>query len=447
MHSMSVQELKDVVQILRSFLGHRLQEVVVAEGGVGLGFWSTESGLAWTWFESHPWFPILLPLNRCPEREVKPLRPLALFLRSHFLDHHLEKVELVEDKGRVVKMVFSNRPVASELEFYVWPGTANVKATCSKKHVWFKKQQQEVPFLAKNEDRERRDVSQLLEDWMQLRHQSQKQKRSTLNIGESHQSGVQQTADLSDFEKQKEKEIKKFKLIIEKVKREIENKENQGWRIAGEYLVAHQTLAVPLELEPFLDKKKSLSWNIERCFTQSKENDRKKKVTQERLDFLNQKFQALLDSQSSEQLTNWKSNGKKEQSRSNQRRQKSEARFRTVKLDHDWVVKIGKSGVDNIQLLREAKSWDFWMHLRGFPGSHAIISRPKNKPIPDPIFIECGFALVEQCFPRNSKQLLGDDFELIIAECKFVKPVKGEKPGKVTYSHDRTLRFKFGNRS
>jgi predicted ribosome quality control (RQC) complex YloA/Tae2 family protein len=58
--------------------------------------------------------------------------------------------------------------------------------------------------------------------------------------------------------------------------------------------------------------------------------------------------------------------------------EKAQAQGRRLELNDNLFAVIGKTAKDNLSILRKAQAWDLWLHLKDFPGAHAIITRPRN---------------------------------------------------------------------
>ena len=101
---------------------------------------------------------------------------------------------------------------------------------------------------------------------------------------------------------------------------------------------------------------------------------------------------------------------------------------------------IGKSAQDNLQILRKARAWDLWLHLKDFPSAHAVIFREKKQSVQDEDLRQVASWLVRLSL---SQKLIveGSVFEALCTECRFVKPIKGH-PGLVNYQNERTFKFR-----
>ena len=53
-----------------------------------------------------------------------------------------------------------------------------------------------------------------------------------------------------------------------------------------------------------------------------------------------------------------------------------------------------------------------------------------------------GVKVAEQSTKKRAAELKGETYDLLIVECRYVRPIKGDKNGRVHYTNDRVLRLK-----
>lgn len=425
MRSLSVREIDNLVESLRTFVGARLQEAVVGKSGCALGLFHNGE-IVWLWFDGHTWSPMLLPLTEAPEAALKPAKPLQLFLRAHFTGHRLTGVGRREDLGRAIELGFGGEE-QRRIEVRLWPHGGNLIAAADGKRVAWRKPTDEGPGLkTAMAEPEARTLETILDEWIQLRF-------ARKDVGAKEKAKKSKDSP----EARREKEIARLEKAVSKVREEIAAKSETPWRAVGEWLTGNQSLGAPENLRAFIDQRRSLAWNIENCFTRAKEVEKKLVSTHERLARLEQDLAVARTAPLSQMPAHAAG-----QVRAKSKGAAGGAKYRTVNLPGGLTAKVGKSAQDNIQLLRNARPWDLWMHLRDYPGSHAIVSREKSKNVSDETLRAVGAALVDQTFGAKSKQHSGERFEMIVAECRFVRPIKGDRHGRVTYTHDRTVGFR-----
>ncbi len=117
---------------------------------------------------------------------------------------------------------------------------------------------------------------------------------------------------------------------------------------------------------------------------------------------------------------------------------KSNAKGRKLLLAENIEAVFGKSAKDNLALLRRAQPWDLWVHLRDLPSSHLFIRRSRNKNVDHTLLLTAAKWLLNETIGKN-KVIKGDRYDVIVTECRFVKPIKGDKIGRVTFHNESTL--------
>jgi predicted ribosome quality control (RQC) complex YloA/Tae2 family protein len=194
---------------------------------------------------------------------------------------------------------------------------------------------------------------------------------------------------------------------------------------------------VKTEWEPFVDRRRKLAWNIEQCFNKARETEGKILGTEKRLEILNREIEDL--------ETGKTVSGTRPQvnTAAVAAVAKSDAQRRTLKLTEELTATMGKSAGDNLKLLRQARAWDYWMHLRDQPSSHLIIFRNKGAKVSDAHFHQAAEWFVRQQLGAKAARHAGEKFAIVIAECRHVHPIKGDKIGRVTFRDERLLMYQF----
>lgn len=418
------------MQSLKGLEGATLREAEVSKRGVALGFW-TKGAAFWLWFEPNTWAPLLLPLNRSPEKSIKPARPLLLFLRAHFLGGRLKSVKRDESIGRMITLEFEGE---KRIEIRLWPHGANLIVRSGESKVSWARIEDVQPAAQNLSGLAPRSWEEILNEWQSFRGGwigTRLEKKETSREG---------TADL-DSEKALQKERARLERAVRKVREEIVAKTKIPYRKIGEWLSEHQSLDVPTEYAPFVDGRRKFSWNLEQIFAKAKELERKMATTQQRLKKLEKDLAEI------ERVTDskawWEARANEKKDAPTRKNPKGNSNFRTVHLENGVRAFLGKSGQDNLTLLREARAWDFWLHLKDHPGSHAVLRRDKNQRVTDQDLRQVAIALVDQTFGAKSANHRGEKFELLVAECRFVRPIKGDRHGRVNYSHERVVPFQY----
>ena len=106
---------------------------------------------------------------------------------------------------------------------------------------------------------------------------------------------------------------------------------------------------------------------------------------------------------------------------------------------HGNSVYVGRSGLQNEKVTFDiAGPDDTWLHARGVGGSHVVIRwRAPGSPENDAT-VEAAAALAAW----NSAARESGAVEVDVARRRFVRKIKGSRPGMVTYRNERTIRVR-----
>jgi predicted ribosome quality control (RQC) complex YloA/Tae2 family protein len=412
----TVAELKNVVSALTPLVGLRLQEILTSDQDVVLGFYSPE-GILWLWIDLNALRPVLLPWSELPLRPQPIKSPLNLFLRAHFRDHALRGADLAADQGRVVILSFGND---RSLELRLFPHGRNILAFSEGKKLAWQKPQPLSETVDQPQAAPPRSLDELRDQWLEARgHRKSSGKKS------------------ADPKVRLQHDLEKKRKAHAKVEEELQRKQEQPFKAIGDWLKTHQTLNVPKEWEPFVDKRRKLSWNIEEIYAKARESHAKIAGTEKRLAVLTGEITRLERQLEGPLREMPKVDRKPKVSLSDM-----EAQGRTLRLTDDLTVVAGKSAADNLKILRKARAWDLWFHLRDYPSSHAVLFRNKNAKVSDAVLVKVADWFLRQTLGAKVAGHAGEKFALVIVECRHVHPVKGDKIGRVTYHDERTLIYK-----
>ncbi len=414
----TVSELDNVVSSIKPLIGTRLQEIQTSDEDLVLGFYS-QDGMLWLWIDLSALRPCLLPWAELPLHIPSRKNPLNLFLRAHFRDRVLRAVERPEHQGRVVILKFGKEDGEAEIEVRLFPHGRNVLARAGEKKIaWQKPKALSEPGGAPASDEKMRGLEELRREWQAIRSKK----------------GVAKTG--KDVKGRIENELAKKVKAIQKVEEELERKRDQPWKKVGDWLKAHQTLDVPKEWEPFVDRRRKLSWNIEECYGRARDLEGKIFGTEKRLELLREEV-ARLEKRKGEPLKA----GALEAPKLTPPIAPGEAQGRTLRISDEISVMAGKSAADNLKLLRKARAWDWWFHLKDVPSSHAILFRNKNTAVTEGVVQQVLAWYVRLHLGQKFKQHSGEKFHVLIAECRFVRPIKGDKLGRVTVHNERQVTY------
>lgn len=403
MRTMSEQEIDQFIAQIPTEGGAVLSQIIYNEKVLQLHF-DYQDKFFWITFSMKPGTPYLFFSDQRTFLAKNLKKPLWLFLKTHFVDRDLLGVERDRELGRVLSLRLSD---GATIEISLVPGRVNVQASVGDKVVSAFKPKELAAHSSQDSESESkiRDPQFFLDLW-----QKQFDKKKAPN---------------SDGARELKKEIKKKRSGLEKMKAKLLELEQDPWKSLGHILKSQQNMSdLPEEYLELIDTKETLAWNIERCFSQSKKNLAKIEGTQERIQVL-QKEIIQLESGAQKK-------GQKEQ-RDNLLKI-AEIKGRTVEVDGLRLF-IGRSAKDNLNLLRKAKAWYLWLHIKDYPGAYGIVERNKNAKISEKALAQAALAVIKQSLPAGAN----GRYEAIYAECRYVRPIKGAKSGQVTYSHEKVI--------
>ncbi|MFV8259439.1 DUF814 domain-containing protein [Bdellovibrio bacteriovorus] len=415
MKALTQQELQHFVSYFAPILdGAQLQDVLANDRGLALGF-HLRGTMYWMILDLVPNTPMLLLFeDQCPFKKGPKTKPVSLFLNSHGRNLYVTSMTVKEAFGRVVSLQLKNATMDCELEIRLIPKQCNLIVKAQGKQVaWDRPMDLSAAPVVENPP-EPRDLAAIHEEWL------------------AEQSGGKKPTNLdpvAQWEKQKQKDLEKKRKALSEIQKQIESDRELLWYEAGQYLKTHGTLDVPEDLQSCVDRKQSLSWNIEHCFSKAKQMVGKKEGARERLEELLIEIQKLEATRYSQ---------KQSKPALVDLMKKAEARGRKLHLASGALAYCGKSGADNLALLRQAKAWDYWLHLKDYPGAHAIIHRQRDQEI-TPVEVQEVAAWVARESLSSKSLMVGQKVAVVIVECRFVRPIKGDKLGRVTYHSEKSF--------
>lgn len=429
MKTPSFLELQSLVEYLSEELeGSQLQEVQSTEEGIVLAFYRFDKNprMSYLVFDLDRTFPFVGFFFENPWAKQKKTKPVALFLNAHARNLHFNSIEVSEDLGRVILLKLGED---CHIESRLIPKQTNFTVQHGKKSIsWYPVQelaQNDLRFTRSNDDEEIRSIAFMMEQW--LRRRGNRAESSTASV----------LSPFDRWKKNKTRDLEKKTKALLAVEKQINQFKTEEWAQVGEYLKSQGLKNLPPEWSVYVDFKKSASWNMQKCFEKAKAAKVKIKGAEARLLIIKQEVDALSDlsEQKFEKFLNLQHTKK---AAGNPVR-KVEGRLRKMQMDDSGLVAyMGKSAGDNMDLLRRSKPHDLWLHLKDYPSAHAIIHKQKDQKIADSDIIKIAGWLVKEGLPEKKAKLLGK-FSVVIVECRHVKPLKGDKLGRVTYHNAREM--------
>ncbi len=418
MKALNIYELRTFAQDLSSHLeGASLQEILTNDRGLCLGFYREQ--MHWVLIDLYPPSPLMIQFSGvCPFQKSSPPKPLGLFLTSHAENLFFLSVSVQEEWGRVLVLQLQKGERQCEIEVQLIPKQANVVVRAGGKSISWEKRRPLKPALEVPEVEER-SLQQIRSEWLA-------EQRKPQSIAQDPQ--VQ-------WEKQRQKDIQKKLKAIGEISAQLALDLSADWQKLGERLKSFGFADLSQEERAWLDLTQSVSWNIENLFRKAKQNAQKRQGTQERLRLLHGEIEKLEKAQFQVKLQAKIQAKKKEDLMT-----ATGARGRKLSLSSGAIAYCGRSAGDNLTLLRKAKAWDYWMHLKDYPGAHAIVHRQKEQVISESELNQVAEWLAKESLSAKSISL-GQRLAVVIVESRFVKPIKGDKLGRVTYHSERSFQI------
>lgn len=110
--------------------------------------------------------------------------------------------------------------------------------------------------------------------------------------------------------------------------------------------------------------------------------------------------------------------------------------FRRFQLSGGYEVWVGKNAKQNDALtFQYARKFDYWLHARGVPGSHAVLRRPGRTSEPGKRILEVAAGIAAHFSKARGSALV----PVIITERKYVRKPRGAAPGAVVVEKEQVL--------
>jgi predicted ribosome quality control (RQC) complex YloA/Tae2 family protein len=75
------------------------------------------------------------------------------------------------------------------------------------------------------------------------------------------------------------------------------------------------------------------------------------------------------------------------------------------------------------------------------PSAHMIVFKDKSRALSEDEIKKASIWLLSEV-SSNTNDLKGQLFEVLMTECRHVKPIKGDKVGRVNYTHEQIYRLR-----
>lgn len=390
-------------------IGAQLQEIETHPKGIALGLY--KRGRVWWIIDLSPQEPVSLFFeDESPWKHKIQPKPVALFLNSHAKNLFLSKVEKDPEDPRILHVEFVGTGRVVRMEVRLIPKSPNIVVESGDKSIAWSKPKglpplEQVP--EKIEDPEERKAR-----WLEKQN-------------------IPVKGNKDDWQTKRQKDITKKKRAIEEIQQQLNSGDMDKWKTLGELLKSFEPNELGNEWSEYLKFSRNRTELMQHAFEKSKQLERKKSGTLERLEILKKEI-AMLEAQTEPPNVGLK--------RSNQVREQLKeagAEGRTKRIG-EFVASRGRNAKDNLALLRSSRAWDLWIHLRDYPSSHVILATQKNQKVPDQVIRDAAVWLAQETMKTKSLPS-GTRLDILVAECRFVRPIKGDKLGRVHYQNERVL--------
>ncbi|MEZ0391408.1 MAG: DUF814 domain-containing protein [Pseudobdellovibrionaceae bacterium] len=415
MNSLSFSELQNFSTFLQNEMeGAQLQDLWT--NGQILIFQFYKFKELYLVLDTNPQKPNLIYLQNPPRIEKKQ-KPITLFLHSHGKNLRFLKSQVDPGKGRVLEIELAGGERNCHLEFQLIPKAFNLLAESEGKKISWEKPRELPP--AHNPEA----TTEVSFDWIE---------RGLSWLEERFQTGPREKKPAADS---------RFKAIEKKRKAQVAIEEQLKEDLAARWKEFGEKLKISSEsIDDFQDlyqTKKSRNWNLENAFSQAKALEKKRAGTETRLAKIKEEIAELeKDLQQNPEPKILPGPA----TQASRLMAKTQTKGRRLQLEDGLEALIGKSAADNLAILRKAQAWDLWLHLKDYPGSHAIIIRPRNHEVSQQAIQKVAEWLIRESLGQQKIQW-GIKYDVVVVECRHVRPIKGDRLGRVTYHHPRVFSF------
>lgn len=408
----SLKELVKEEEKLQFLVGARLQRVQYHPKKVlFLEFYKNATHSFFLDLRQPNFFLGLCQNKAFPKKPRKDL-PLVLFLKSNFDGRALKSIKVCGEFGRVLRMYFDEKDY---LEFRLYPKDLNVLAVANGKQLFLKKPKELEKIVDNYTPEVFRDLNVASELWWV----------EFFSLGKASVKKMEEETDEKKIAKLLKKKTKELGILRE----HMEKADSEAWRTLGNSIFAEQLAKEPKSLAKEFSKLPELSWvkQGEYCFSEARK-------VEARLEGMRERLTHLLGEISQLKGGDLPDNQKSYSVAAKDLQKTTGAKTKSKNIAGDLRIHIGKSAKENLLLLRKAKAWYLWMHLKDVPGSHLIVEKSKNRELSEK---EVRLAALE--LMKANKIEAGEKAVVQYSECRYIRPIKGDKLGRVTVSQERTI--------
>jgi hypothetical protein len=398
--------------------GAQLQAVWSYDQGLVLELYKFES--YWLVLDVSMTLPFVGLFEKAPSFAKKP-KPVALYIHAHLKNLRLMDVDLKLPKERILILTFAGGPKEGEIQIDLIPRAANLSVRALQKEIfWDKPKPEKEPsgFELPDQEIQWDPIGKSLE-WLQFKTSLGKTER-----GPAMDSRL--------------KKLLKLQKALSEIKQRLDQDQAEEFFKLGEALKWGQQLTEAQK--KLLEPKLSLRDNQEKAFQKAKELRQKKEGSLSRLGLLKIEIENIEKDIQENPIPKNEATVKNNVTGL----EKAQVRGRKKQIAEDLTMALGRSAEENLQLLRKSQAWDLWIHLKDFPSSYGILTRTRNRQVNREELIEAAKWLIKETVAKK-QSLKNEKLSVVFAECRHVRPIKGDKIGRVTYQNAQQLVIAIGD--
>ena len=383
MKALNYFELEAILAKLKdNLILAKLENVCVLEQSVFIKFYHKNYGIKWLLIDlKSP--PIILLSDTKPLETKGLIKPISLFFKKHGFRKSVKNISLAIKPDRRVFFDLDN----FKMEIILIDKAKNLKLFTSEKNMYFLKPREiNKAVLTINKNIEVRTYDEIEKEYY-LSKRLEKIKSTTVVTKKIEDSKVLEKLinTLSELK------LKPYKDIINNLKniKDLNQMDNLN------------------TFSGYLDLTKSVHENLAILAKKNKTNQASILKLEKRVSDLKNNKATLVPKNKSIL---------------------SELKIKGHRLQiSDFLIEFGKNAKNNLDLLRAAKPWDLWMHLKNLPSSHILIRKNKKQRVNKEDLLKIAKYFLE----KNRKF---GSYEFVFSEVRFIHPIKGDKLGRVKMS-------------
>jgi predicted ribosome quality control (RQC) complex YloA/Tae2 family protein len=107
-----------------------------------------------------------------------------------------------------------------------------------------------------------------------------------------------------------------------------------------------------------------------------------------------------------------------------------------VVADGGAIILVGRSARQNHQItFRRAGPDDLWLHAVDAPGAHVVVLSG-GRPVPEGVLLQAARLAAQHSAAQGEASVL-----VAYTKRRYVRPIRGGRPGMVTYRREETIRI------